>query len=98
MIIPIAQAFNEYANTVNKQLWDNGFYSDVDSSDMTLNKKVRNAQLLQYNYILIVGQDEQDQQAVNVRSRDDESKKSRGEVVKFADFLKTAKDLVESKK
>lgn len=31
---------------------------DVDSSDRTMQKKVREAQLAQYNYILVVGEQE----------------------------------------
>eukprot|EP00439_Symbiodinium_sp_Y106_P013395 s1469_g1.t3 len=37
--------------------------------DGTLNKKVREAQVAQFNYILVVGQQEEDEGAVNVRAR-----------------------------
>ncbi|GKC57732.1 threonine--tRNA ligase, mitochondrial 1, partial [Tanacetum coccineum] len=35
-----------------------GYYVDIDSSDRTIQKKVREAQLAQYNYILVVGKKE----------------------------------------
>ena len=37
-----------------------------------MNKKVRNAQIKQFNYILVVGDDEMDAQLVDVRSREGE--------------------------
>lgn len=44
---------------------------DADAgSGETMNKKIRNAQLEQYNYILVVGKSEQEKGTVNVRSRD----------------------------
>jgi threonyl-tRNA synthetase len=46
-----------------------GFYVDVDDSTKTLNKKVREGQLAQYNYILVVGSEEQEARSVNIRSR-----------------------------
>ena len=98
MIIPVAKPFNTYAIEKNKELWNLGYFSETDLSDMTLNKKIRNAQLLQFNYILVVGQDEEEQMAVNVRSRDDESQKQRGQVVKFVDFVTMLNELVALKK
>ena len=45
--------------------------SDVDlDQSCTLNKKIRNAQLAQYNFILVVGEKEKANHAVNVRTRD----------------------------
>jgi threonyl-tRNA synthetase len=47
---------------------------DVDDSARTLNKKVREAQLNQYNFILVVGEQEAVAGTVNVRTRDNEVK------------------------
>ncbi len=49
-----------------------GFYVDVDDSTRTLNKKVREAEVNQYNFILVVGQQEIDSKGVNVRTRENE--------------------------
>ena len=52
MIVPVAPPFNEYANTITKQLRSDGYMCDFDADDgNTMNKKVRNAQLAQYNFI-----------------------------------------------
>lgn len=37
-----------------------------------MNKQVRNAQLAQFNFILVVGQKEKDNGSVNVRTRDNQ--------------------------
>ena len=47
-----------------------GFFVDADLSHRTLNKMVRESQLSQYNYILVVGKDEEANGTVNVRTRD----------------------------
>ncbi|KAL4705634.1 hypothetical protein ACJJTC_002020 [Scirpophaga incertulas] len=60
-VVPIGPAFDDYAVQVNKQLFEAGFMSEVDTDPGdTLNKKVRNAQLAQFNYILVVGEREKD--------------------------------------
>ena len=52
MVVPVAPPFNEYAEKVQKMLKAEGYMIDVnvDNSD-TMNKKVRNAQIAQYNFI-----------------------------------------------
>jgi threonyl-tRNA synthetase len=34
---------------------------ELDDSDASISKKIRNAQVSQFNYIVIVGKDEEDQ-------------------------------------
>jgi threonyl-tRNA synthetase len=41
----------DYAEEVKNKLWDVGLYSDVDNGTDTLNKKIRNGELAQYNFI-----------------------------------------------
>jgi len=41
-----------YANQIQKELWNAGFQVDCDlDAGTTLNKKIRNNQLAQYNFI-----------------------------------------------
>ena len=70
IVIPVAQAHQDYAVTVKNQLMAEGFFVDVDVSAATLEKKIRDAQLAQNNFILVVGQEEMAANSVNVRSRD----------------------------
>ncbi|KAK3924891.1 Threonine--tRNA ligase 1, cytoplasmic [Frankliniella fusca] len=71
MVIPVAVPFNDYATKVKQQLFEAGFMCDVDTDDSdTMNKKIRNAQLAQYNFIMVVGEKELNGNTVNIRTRD----------------------------
>jgi len=71
MVVPVGPHVNAYAQEVRDILYKGGFCCDVDSDDgNTMNKKVRNAQIAQYNYILVVGEKEATNKTVNVRTRD----------------------------
>ncbi|XP_039090980.1 threonine--tRNA ligase 2, cytoplasmic isoform X2 [Hyaena hyaena] len=71
MVIPVGPACEKYALQVSNAFFEEGFMADVDlDHSCTLNKKIRNAQLAQYNFILVVGEKEKTNNAVNVRTRD----------------------------
>ncbi|XP_012620051.2 threonine--tRNA ligase 2, cytoplasmic [Microcebus murinus] len=71
MVIPVGPTCEEYALQVSSEFFEEGFMADVDlDHSSTLNKKIRNAQLAQYNFILVVGEKEKINDAVNVRTRD----------------------------
>ncbi|XP_055545392.1 threonine--tRNA ligase 1, cytoplasmic isoform X1 [Wyeomyia smithii] len=78
MVVPVGPQYDEYANKVRQRLHDVGFMveADLDAGD-TMNKKIRNAQLAQFNFILVVGDKERSSETVNVRTRDN---KVHGEV------------------
>lgn len=71
MVVPVGPSHDDYANKVRDRLHDAGFMSesDTDAGD-TMNKKIRNAQLAQFNFILVVGDKEKQSGTVNVRTRD----------------------------
>jgi threonyl-tRNA synthetase len=112
MIIPISLHFSEYANQIRNRLETLGFYSDVDLTTLTFNKKIREAQLAQYNYILVVGEEEERSSSVDVRTRDNKrhGKKSVDEMIEIftnlcetyaldsdlSNLLETSKDESES--
>lgn len=70
IVVPVANGFNDYAKYVTDTLTNFGFYAEFDASSNTLNKKVRNAQIAQWNYCAIVGEAEEAAMSVNLRSRD----------------------------
>ena len=47
---------------------------DIEKSDKTLQKKIRESQLTQYNYLLVVGEKEEKENMVNVRTREERDK------------------------
>uniref|UniRef100_A0A4W6EU46 threonine--tRNA ligase n=1 Tax=Lates calcarifer TaxID=8187 RepID=A0A4W6EU46_LATCA len=71
MVVPVGPTCEEYAQKVKQEFHSSGFMTDVDlDPGCTLNKKIRNAQLAQYNFILVVGEKEKTSNTVNVRTRD----------------------------
>ncbi len=71
VVCTVSEKFNAYAEKVHKRLVLEGFNAELDISNQTLNKKVRNGQLEQFNYICVVGEEEEKQGSVDVRSRED---------------------------
>lgn len=51
---------------------DKHYFVDIDQSSGTLNKMVRDAQVAQYNFILVIGEKEKERGTVNVRTREGE--------------------------
>ncbi|TMS10624.1 Threonine--tRNA ligase, cytoplasmic [Larimichthys crocea] len=70
MVIPVGGNSESYSKQVVQQFHEAGFMVDMnDDQGATLNKKIRSAQLAQYNYIFVVGDKESESATVNVRSR-----------------------------
>ncbi|XP_030640565.1 threonine--tRNA ligase 2, cytoplasmic [Chanos chanos] len=70
MVLPIGGDHEQYAVQVVQKLKEAGFMADVDTDHgATLNKKIRSAQLAQYNYIFVVGEKERVSGTVSVRTR-----------------------------
>jgi len=69
-VIPVHKDFGEYAEGIRQKLHDEGMYADVDLSKATFQKKVRNAQIAQYNFQLVVGKSEVENGTVNIRTRE----------------------------
>lgn len=71
IVVPVAPPFNDYAQQVRDDVFKAGFACDVNLDDgETMNKKIRNSQLAQYNFIFVVGEKEAANNTVNVRTRD----------------------------
>ena len=72
VVVPVAPAFNEYAERVAKRLFAAGFRVEADTSDNRMNAKIRTAQTQKVPYVLVVGEQEQQADGVNVRTRSGE--------------------------
>ncbi|GFY91019.1 Threonyl-tRNA synthetase [Actinidia rufa] len=70
IVCSVSEKSEPYALKVKGQIHQAGFYVDVDTSDRTIPKKIREAQLAQYNYILVVGEEESKTGKVSMRVRD----------------------------
>ncbi|EQB73090.1 MAG: hypothetical protein AMDU4_FER2C00100G0001 [Ferroplasma sp. Type II] len=73
-IIPVSEAYHEYAKTVNQKLIEKGIRSRVDLSDGTISKKIKLIRTMRPSYILVVGEKEFVDKTVSVRNRKDRTK------------------------
>ncbi|KAG1117349.1 hypothetical protein G6F42_013463 [Rhizopus arrhizus] len=96
-VIPVAAAFKDYAKEIVDKLVGLGIFADADLSDNTLNKKIRNAEIAQYNFIFVVGEVEMTTRSVNVRNRDDVGTKAKGQTIPLDDVIKSVQKLKESR-
>jgi threonyl-tRNA synthetase len=69
IVIPVSEKYIEYGQFVRNRIHEQGFFVDIDTSDRKLAKKIREGQLAQYNYLLVVGDKEAADNTVNVRTR-----------------------------
>lgn len=60
----------DYCESVYLYLHQLGYEVELDRSQGNINKKVRNAQLAQWNYILVAGEAEMSDGLLDVRTRD----------------------------
>jgi threonyl-tRNA synthetase len=69
-VITVADRHSEYAHEVAREIKKAGLLCDIDDSSESVNKKIRNAQIMQINYMLTVGDKEQENRTVSLRTRD----------------------------
>lgn len=70
IILPISEKAAGYCESVYKYFHLKGYHVAVDHTAGQINKKVRNAQLAQWNYILVAGEAEMQEGTIDVRTRD----------------------------
>ncbi len=68
-VLPISEKYKEYADKVNETLKNNGVYSTVDHRAEKIGYKIRETRLDRVPYMLIVGEKEEAEGLVSVRSR-----------------------------
>lgn len=68
-ILPISEKFAGYAQQVAEELKKNGVRATVDERSEKIGYKIREARLDKLPYMLVVGQKEEEEGKVSVRSR-----------------------------
>lgn len=68
-ILPISDKYADYANKVEAELKNNGVLCTVDRRAEKIGYKIREARLSRIPYMLVVGQKEEEEGVVSVRSR-----------------------------
>lgn len=82
-ILPISEKYEKYAEEVEAKLKENGVLAATDGRSEKIGFKIREARLAKIPYMLVVGQKEEEDKTVSVRSRfaGDEGVKSLDEFV-----------------
>jgi len=70
IVLTVSEKTDAYAQQVASRLRDAGIRVDVDLTSDKLGAKVRNARLMRFPYLLVVGPKETESDSVGVRSRD----------------------------
>jgi threonyl-tRNA synthetase len=86
-ILNITSDVKEYALGIKKILTDQGFRAEVDLKEETLQRKIREKELLKVPYMLIVGKREQERSIVSVRKRGMKDLGTKG-IEEFLELLK----------
>jgi len=89
-IVTITDRNIDFANTVAKRMREQDIRVEVDDRAESMGKKVRDAQLQHVNYILTIGDKEQEKGTLAIRSRS-------GEQIFDVDVGKFVEDLVEER-
>ncbi len=86
-ILPVSEAFNDYAFNVVAELKKAGIRTEIDTRDEKLGKKIRDAQLEKVPYMLVIGAKEAETGTVALRHRSEGDKGS----MTIADFISLTK-------
>lgn len=68
-ILPISEKFNGYAEEVLKKLKEENIRAEIDESNESLGKKVREAKMQKIPYLLVIGEKEAKSGEITVESR-----------------------------
>lgn len=68
LIISIGDSIN-YCKQLKNGLSEMKYHCDIDESDNTMGKKIRDAEGMGYNYVFVVGEKEVESNSVSVRER-----------------------------
>lgn len=91
-IITVADRHASYAEEIAETLKKAGLLCEVDGSSESVNKKIREAQMDQVNYMLTVGDQEQEKRNVSLRTRNN---KVYGEIILTSFIEKMKQEIAE---
>jgi threonyl-tRNA synthetase len=94
VVIPIGEKQEEYAQNINRSLKEAGIRTELDSTNETLGKKIRNAKTGKVPYFLVIGDKEMENNTATLESRD------AGQIGAFSaeEILKKLQEEIKEKK
>jgi len=92
-LIPITDAQHDYANKILAKLQEQGIRAEVDDRSEKMQSKIRDAQMENVPYMLIIGGREAESNSVSVRQRDEQDLGA----MPFDEFLAKIKEQINTK-
>jgi threonyl-tRNA synthetase len=92
-IVPITEAHNQYAMQLRQRLKDAGIRTTADLGNDRMNAKIRQAQLMQVPYMLVIGDREIEEGTISLRRRDN----TRQNDLSVADFIATVQNRIATR-
>ncbi|MBT7736242.1 threonine--tRNA ligase [Candidatus Peregrinibacteria bacterium] len=83
-VLPVSEKFNDYAEKIEQELLKADVRVDIDDSNETLGKKIRNAEMMRTPYMIVVGEKEVNEGTITVRDYATKEQKE----MKVEDLLK----------
>ena len=68
-ILPVSDKYNDYAESITKELKSSGVRASLDSRSEKIGSKIRDAEMQKINIMIIVGEKEVENQTVTIRRR-----------------------------
>ena len=84
VIIPVSEKYNEYAKNVLNLLNNSDIRTLIDDRNEKVGKKIRDKEMKRIPYLIVVGENEQNEGTLSVRKQ---GEGSNGEVMKIDDFV-----------
>lgn len=87
-IIPVSDKYLNFAYDLKEKIKEAGFRVEVDSRNEGVGYKIRSAQMMRTNYMLVVGEREEESGKLTIRNRDGEETKD----IAIDDFIQRISD------
>jgi len=92
VVLPISEHQKEYADEVYKKLKEENIRVELDDSNESLGKRIRNAKMQKVPYVVVLGDKEKDAKIITVEGRTEKL-----EGITTEDFLKILKNEIKNK-
>jgi threonyl-tRNA synthetase len=93
LVLLVNKEYKEYGEKVKETLKNKNIRVELDESDETLGKKIRNAEIQKVPYILVIGEKEKESNTINVRKRHEKET----ETLEIEEFIKKITEEIENK-
>lgn len=93
-VLALTERNNDYAEQIRNQLFDLGFRAEADTRNEKIGYKIREALSMKVPYLIIVGDEEEQNKTISIRGRGNENKSG----LILQDFIERLKNEINSKK